>query len=423
MANKKKASTMSKKQVGRKHIWMINHYAITPDMPGGTRHYDFATELTKRGYRVSIFASDFHYTLRKRLRLKAIQLKGIEIIDSVRFVWINTLTYKKFNFRRLLNLFSFTFNVLIVGLREEKPDVIIGSSPHIFQALAGWFLSRIKGSRFFFEIRDMWSQGLTDLGMTGWQSLFPMVVRWIEHFLYQRAEYLITLAPGAKAFLEKDGANSSKIVFIPNGVHLENFLLSKERESVRATYEFGNYFVIMYTGAHGPANSLHTVLEAAEVLREREEFLFVLVGDGPLKENLKQIANDKKLTNVRFLDPVPKMEIPNILHAADVGVITLQDIETYKFGVSPNKLFDYMAAELPVVCAIGGDMEALVKEANAGITVPPEIPKLLAEAIVKLHADPNLCKKLGRNGRKYIEKNMAREILVERLIERIQEFP
>ena len=403
-----------------KKIWMINHYAITPDMPGGTRHYDFGIELTQRGYQTTIFASDFNHTLRKRFRLKPFQLKGIEIVDGVRFVWIQTLPYKKFDFRRLLNVFSFTINVFVVGLGAEKPDVIIGSSPHIFAALSGYFLSKFKGSRFFLEVRDPWSQAMIDLGAAKESSLFIRVIQTIENFLYEKAEVIIPFAEGVAKYLAKNGVNPRKITVIPNGVHFRHFTFSQKRDDVRKAYGFMDKFVLMYTGAHGPANALHTIINAAKILVDYPHILFVLVGDGPEKGELKAMAKENGLKNVRFFDSVPKSQIPDLLNAADALTVTLRAIDAYSYGVSPNKLFDYMATDNPVICAVGGDMGKLVSDANAGISVEPENPDALAQAVLTLSRNPEQCKIFGMNGRKYIEANLSREKLVERMIDKFQ---
>jgi hypothetical protein len=133
-----------------RNIWMINHFAIPPDMPGGSRHYDFGVELVKRGYKVTIFTTDFSYATLQRMKLRRFQMSLAEEYDGVRFLWIRSTAYKKNNWRRTLNMFSFALNMYLIGLNATAPDVIIGSSPHLFAAFTGYLLSRIKGSKFFF---------------------------------------------------------------------------------------------------------------------------------------------------------------------------------------------------------------------------------------------------------------------------------
>ena len=405
-------------------IWMVNHYAISPDLPGGTRHFDFACELVKKGYRVKIFACDVVAGKRQNyVKLKKDELYLIENIKGVNFIWVRGAAYKKNNWRRAWNMLTFSYNCYKIGCKfKDKPEVIIGSSPHPFAAFAAVRLTRKLKAKFFLEIRDLWPQVIVDMGRLSQHHPITQAMRLLEKYLYRAADKIIVLAEGSKKYLiEKSGIKEFKILYLPNGVHLNNFSCQKDRDVLRKLYNFTK-FTLIYTGAHGPANSLETILRAADRLRENKDIEIVLVGDGILKERLLKQAKEMKLNNVRFFDPVPKTEIPGILSAADAAIITLKKVKVFSYGVSPNKLFDYMGARKPIICAVEGEMAEKIDKIGCGISVIPEAVKSMADAIIRLANLPqDELKKMGDNGYKEIEKNYSREKLAQKLIDLIEQ--
>ena len=404
-------------------IWMINHYAISPDLPGGTRHFDFACELVKKGYKVKIFACDVILGKSKEhAKLEEKESYSVEDINGVEFVWVRADTYERNNWRRAWNMLTFSYNFYRIGYKfKDKPEVIIGSSPHPFAAFAAVRLARKLKTKFFLEIRDLWPQVIVDMGKLNQHHPITQAMRLLEKYLYRAADKIIVLAEGSKKYLmEKSGIKESKILYLSNGVHLNNFSCQKDRDVLRKLYNF-NKFTLIYTGAHGPANSLDTILKAADKLRENKNFEIVLVGDGISKGRLLKQAKEMKLNNVRFLDPIPKSEIPGILIAADAAIITLKKVKVFSYGISPNKLFDYMAARKPTICAVEGEMAEKVENIGCGISVIPEDENLMADAIIRLVNLPqDELKKMGDNGYKEIEKNYSREKLARKLIDLIK---
>ena len=398
-------------------VWMVNQYAVTPDLPGGTRHYDLGVELAKRGFTVKIFASDTNLAVRRRTKLKSGQRYMIERRDGVEFVWIRSAEYDRNDWRRVWHMVSFALGFLRVGSRvsqASRPQVVIGSSPHPFAALSARLLAVRREARFVLEVRDLWPQALVDMGGIAETHPGIRVMRILERYLYRSADTIIALTPGSLEYLSKHGISEDRTALIPNGVHPGNFRSTLPRDVARAKYAMQE-FTIVYTGAHGPANSLHTVLEAAKLL-VGEPVEFVLVGDGPSKEAIIREAAETGIRNVRFLNPVAKDEIPTLLSAADVGLITLRNAKAFEYAVSPNKLFDYMGAGLPVICCIPGEMGRLISEAKAGIACPPENPEALAGAVKRLlEAPASERERMGSNGREFVMRNFNREVLAEKL--------
>lgn len=400
-------------------VWLVNHYALTPDRPGGTRHYDLGTELTKHGLKVKVFACDINLATRKRTSLDEKELYRVEKRGDLEFVWINAVEYEQNNWKRIHNMVSFSRNFQRVArMMGSRPDVIVGSSPHPFTGMAALKMARRFKARFWVELRDLWPQALIDMGGMTESSTQAKGMRYMEKKLYAAGERFIILAEGSAQYLEKRGVPREKILYIPNGVHLDHFQPSRTREESRAKFGFDKFSAV-YAGAHGPANALHTILDASK--QTSDDIEFVLVGDGPSKAALLQQAKSEGLKNVRFIDPIPKDEIPNLLAAADTGVITLKDVEAFAYAVSPNKLFDYMGASLPVVCATPGDMARMVETAGAGLVAKAENADDLAtktNAMAALSESDRI--EMGRKGRQYVGENFSRQALAAKLADELK---
>lgn len=397
-----------------KNIWIVNHYALPPYMPGGTRHFDLSKKLVEAGYNVTIFASSFHYQKLKDIKeYKSNEYFSIEEINGVQFVWLKTLQYSKNNYRRFLNMRSFSKKFLkYVNDQEyrEKPDIIIGSSVHLLSVLAAYKAAKILHSDFFMEVRDIWPQTLIDLGVFRYHPL----VLWFRHIevnMYKKAKKIIILLPKAKEHIMRSHISEHKIAYLPNGVDITSFSFPKLNSK-------NKIFTIVYAGVVGVANNLQIAVETAKICKERnEEVFFKIIGEGQEKERLIQLANNYSLTNISFFWAIPKTEIANALGKADALFFNLGDSPVYKYGLSSNKLFDYLAAGKPIIfsCKAGNNP---VEEAGAGISIEPDSPELLFDAIrkmKKLSDDERL--QMGINGYDYVKKNHSMEILSKRFIE------
>ena len=397
------------------NIWLVNHYALPPSRPGGIRHYAFAKELQKRGHRVVIIASSFDHQIRRETRLYRSECFKFQEEEGVPFLWLRTPAYTGNTPARVLNMLSFAGGISLWAKASliGKPDLILGSSPHLFAALGAYLQSLRHGVPFILEVRDLWPQTLVDLGGFSSSHPFILLLEKVERFLYRRASKIITLLPCAHLHMVEKGADKSKIVWIPNGVDLSLFPKPvPPKVNARLT--------VMYAGSHGLANNLDVALEAAAILQNRglsELVEFRFIGEGPEKARLVERAKSLNLVNVSFEDPVPKKQIYEKLSLADVLLLILKDGPLFRFGVSPNKLFDYMAVGRPVIFAARAPRNP-VEEAGAGIVVPPDDPKALADAVYNL---ANLSWEerwtMGLRGREYLEKHHS----VERLVDRLEE--
>lgn len=398
-------------------LWIVNQYAVTPDEPGGTRHYEMASELAAKGFGVTVFASDVNLVSRTHTKLRRGQLYSIEEFRGFRFVWIYSPEYRANDWRRLLNVLYFAVNFLRVAGRlgvEGKPSLILGSSPNPLAALAALLVASRWPARFLLEIRDLWPDSLVDMGAIGPHSPISIALTLLDRFLLRGAERVIVFTPKMGDIMTKRGVPKERIMVIPNGVRLSTFRPSMTRDEARDMFGMKG-FTLVYAGAHGPANNLETVVEAASILKN-ENVSFLMVGDGPAKKGLVQSAADKGLSNIRFADPIPKAQIPNLLLGADAGIITLRNAKAYGVGLNPNKLFDYMAAALPVVCSVPG--AEFIRSSEAGLSCATEDPQALANAVRTLVAlSPEERHHLGLNGQRLVELRHSREQTVSSLAE------
>jgi len=395
------------------NIWIFNHYALTPDLPGGTRHFDFARELTNRGHKVTIFASSFHYSLLKETKKYDKNKFILEIYDNVNFIWIKTFPYKKNDWKRVLNMLSYSYRSYKVAknykkIDIDKPDVIIGSSVHLFAVYIAYKLSKFFKVPFVMEVRDLWPQTLIDMGISKWHP-FIILLGILEKFLYKQAKRIITLLPKAKDYITSLGVSEDKIVWIPNGVYINRF--SSNRLKNKNTKKF----IVTYAGAIGKANNLDVLIKAAKILKDVSDIEFIIVGDGPERRRLEKKVFELGLNNVQFKGSVSKNEVLFYLCNSDILYFNLKKSPVFKYGISSNKLFDYLASGKPVIFAASAGNNP-VADARAGITVPPENPEALAEAILKLYRMPKEERQeMGERGRKYVEKYYSIPKLVDKL--------
>jgi glycosyltransferase involved in cell wall biosynthesis len=403
--------------------WIVNHYAASPDQPTLTRHYDLARELVASGRRVTIFAAGrSHVTGRERLTGWGIF--GTESFDDVRFVWLRTSSYRGNTWRRKLNMLTFVVAFLVVQIRFESPDVIIGSTVHPFAALGAWIAARIRRVRFVLEIRDLWPQTLVDLGEMRIGSSGERLLRSIEAFLVTRASTTITLLPGMRDYLSSRGLRTDHVVYIPNGVRTssdEQPCTASEREPVCVREAFGTIqrmrdegrFVIGYAGAFGFINRADVIAKAAAIAEERSPGrvgLFIF-GDGPERAKLEAAAAGNSAVAIGAA--VPKRYVRKVLEALDATVLHVADTPVFRYGMSPNKLFDYMGSARPVAFACSSAYDP-VATVGAGISVRPDDPALLGDAYLRLASTPpDTLARMGAAGREYV----VREHNIERLAE------
>jgi glycosyltransferase involved in cell wall biosynthesis len=396
-------------------VW-VNQYAVPPSEPGGTRHFDLGSALGERGWDVVIVASDLSLVSRSYSRRRGPwDLRALEATEeTVRFRFLWASPYRRNDWRRLASMLSFgAMAAVSVSVRRSLGrSVLIGSSPHLFAAFGTWLAATLRRHPFVFEVRDLWPETYVEMTGASPASVQVRVLRWMADLLYRRSSAIIVLAePNAKAIADR-GADPAKIVYVPNGVDLASFeLVPRGARGLDEPIRF------VYAGAHGPANGLDVVVEACRLLAHREssDVEVVLVGDGPAKGGLVARVEELGLSNVTFRDPIPKSQIPALFSTVDAGLMVLADTELFTYGVSPNKLFDYLAADLPVVTNVPGLVADVVVEADAGVTCAPGDPAALAHAMDALAGSIRRADARGSTGRAYVAAHFDRAVLAARV--------
>jgi glycosyltransferase involved in cell wall biosynthesis len=340
-----------------------------------------------------------------RSRLRRFVFK--ETVDGVQVVrtWLWALPNRKAH-ERMRNYASFWLSASLRGLTLQKPDVVIGTSPQLLVALAGWWLAWWKRVPFVFEVRDLWPESLAAVGAGGEGSALHRTLGAIAGFLYRRSHHIVVVTPAFKDHLVRHwNVPAQKISVVENGVETDLF---RPCEPTIVSGTEGR-FVICYIGTMGMAHGLETLIAAAAQLRTSfPEAMFLMIGEGAEKERIVALAAAKGLSNVRFLDQQPREQIPAFIAGSDLCLVMLRKTELFK-TVIPTKLLEYMACEKPVIVGVDGQARQIVEEAGAGIFVEPDDADALAQAIANLAADSEGRRRMGESGRQYIVSRFSRQ--------------
>lgn len=382
--------------------------------PGSERHFYFCEYLVRRGHAVTAITSNVDY---KRAMAKypgegwcvRRQIGGIDI----RYVYSYAGFRGSFG-KRLWYYLTYLVAALLVGLCVKRPDVIYAVSTPLTVGLLGYCLSQLMGIPFVFEVTDVWPDAAVAMGVVKNRVLIE-TAHWLEMFSYRKAAYIVALTEGIQDSIIDKGISPDKIVLITNGVDPSLFqrvsIADADRMRSRKKFGFDDRFVCMYLGAHGAYNALWTIIDAAEVLCNDPRYLCVLVGDGDEKPRLQKMVQERGLTNVRFLPPVPRVEAPVLLQAADVFLLPNRCGDFFRMNL-PNKLFDFLASGRPIVVAGCGESGNLVQNARAGCVVPAEDGVAMAEAVMRLAALSSAeLAAMGESGWRYVLAHYGRDKL------------
>lgn len=377
---------MSKPHERAPRVWWVNQFAVTPDRPGGTRHHEMAAGLQRLGRDVVVVASDLDLGTRRYTRRRDARVRTHlhETVAGVPFVWLPAGSYERNDWRRAASMVVFSAHAALLLLREvRRGDVVIGSSPHLPGALVAWAVARLRGAATIHEVRDLWPESLT--AVLGRTSLVARVLRVIADLLYRRSDAVIVLARGSADVVVARGARPDRVHWVPNGVTVDAATAPLPDDlawvAERPTF--------VYAGAHGPANGLDLVLDAAARLSASGDaadarIRVLLVGDGVDRERLAQRVAMEGLANVVLHEPIPKSSVRSLLGVAAGGLMVLRDLPLFRVGVSPNKLFDYLAADLPVITNVAGDVATIVTDSGGGVVVDPNDVDAFAGAMRRI---------------------------------------
>jgi len=398
-------------------ILLINQAFVSPDEPGHTRHYELAQYLKALGHQLVIVASDLNYqTGQKTVEHKGISVEqninGIQVIRA----YILPALHRSY-FWRIISFFSFMFSSIWVAFKVKDVDLVMGTTPPIFQAVSAWFVSFLIRKPFLLEVRDLWPEFIVSMGVFRNPILIKMA-RWLEKFLYTRATHILVNSPAYADYIKQKNVSGQKITYIPYGTDIDMFSPQKSGQEIREQYGLNEKFVVLYAGALGQANDIYTIINAANLLKNESNIFFILFGDGKEKTNLINETHRLSLQNILFAGVTPKKAMPEVLAAADLCLAILQDVDMFR-TTYPNKVFDYMAAGKATVLVIDGVIRNVIEEADGGVFVQPGDATNLSQVILQLSKNPQRVQEMGKNARQYLVKNLDRR---EKLRETLQLF-
>ncbi|MBL1420834.1 MAG: glycosyltransferase family 4 protein [Alphaproteobacteria bacterium] len=396
--------------MSKKKILYLNHYALTPSIGPLYRPYYLSRNWVKSNNEVTVICASFHH-----LQYENRHITQDEIVEGVRFKFIKTSRkYAGNGINRFINMLQFFLGCCFLKKDEfHGVDVVIASSAHPFTLFAGWWLAKKFNSTFIVEIRDIWPLSLMELAGLSKYHPICLIFKAIERFIYPRADGLVSVLPMSKQYFVDNGLDKEKFHYIPNGANLDtepDELPKSEVSRSILEWKKQGFFCVIYTGAHGGPNALNYLIDATALINKQPnlKIKLILVGDGIYKKEFMTKVKVEQITNVHFFNPVNAKLIPAILAVADCGYNGWPISELYKHGVSPNKIFEYMKARLPIIHSITIEKEQ-VKAAQCGILVPAEAPDLIAEAIIQMKElkwnSPEEYAQMGENGYKYLIEN------------------
>ena len=384
-----------------KSIWIINQYASTPETAQGGRHYYFAKSLARLGYNVHLIGASCTHFLKEPIQVED-DFKIEEIQENFSFVWVKVAQYPEAHSKkRIANWFTFAWRLPKLQDVLPKPDVILYSSPSLVGYLGAEKLAKKINVPLAFEVRDIWPLTLCELGGYSVKHPFIILLQAIEKRAYKNSDFIISNLKNSYEHMQSLGMNTNKFTWIPNGFLKEEVENAEPLEANTIEQLPKDKFVIGYTGTLGVANALDSLISAASQLTQYPDIAFALVGQGKLKADLQNQVTKLGLKNIYFVDAIPKPQVQSVLQTFDVCYIGLTKDPLFRFGVSPNKLFDYLYSGKPIIYAIDSGLYTPVADAQAGIQIEPENAQKIVKAVLEMYnMTPEQRIEMGRNGHK-----------------------
>lgn len=395
-------------------VLYLHQYFTLPTQAGGTRSYEMAQQLIARGHQVTMVCG-----LEGNAKIDLPQTKNKNIcrgmVDGIDVIQISVPYSNNMGMvARAKSFVSFAWQSTKYALKEDY-DVLFATSTPLTAGIPGIIMKLFRRKKFIFEVRDLWPELPKALGMTNpfWIGCMS-VLEWLSYHL---ADGCIGLSPGICDGIKKRSQKNKPIEMVPNGCDLGIFKPSLKEplhlDGINATDK-----VAIFTGAHGIANGLDAVLDAAKEVKAmgREDIKFAFIGKGGVKDHLLERAKNEGLDNCMFYTPIPKMQLAKVVASATVGLMVLKNVPAFYYGTSPNKFFDYIASGLPILNNYPGWLAGMIKENKMGEVVEPDNAKVFAQALVRMVDDPASREEYSKNARAFAEKEFDREKLGGRFV-------
>jgi glycosyltransferase involved in cell wall biosynthesis len=393
------------------------------------RPYYLSREWVKAGHEVRIIAASYsHLRSYQPIRPSLFQATWLEKLHGITYQWFSTPVYKGNGISRVCNIAAFILRVLFATrkiINEFKPDVVIASSTYPMDVWLAQRFSKLANAKLVFEVHDLWPLSPIEIGGMSPSHPFIRLCQVAEDVAYREADLVVSMLPKIVEHAVQKGLPIERLVIVPNGVSLDEWEHDKTvairkdiSDAIDAAHAVGN-LVVAYTGSHGLPNALDTLLDAA-VLLKNEQLTFILVGNGHERLRLLARCRDEGLCNVQMFAPVPKVQMGALLASVDMAYLGAPKHPIYRFGVSPNKMIDYMMARVPILYAIEAGNDP-VAESGCGLSVKAETPKDLARSIRELASLPQSVRKaMGEKGRAYAMDNHVYDVLAKKFLNAVE---
>jgi len=415
-------------------ILMLTQYFPPEKGAAQVRLWELAKGLKNEGHQVTVVTTfPNHPTgiIPEEYRGRCFMRESMEGVTILR-TWVYPVKRGRF-WLRLLNYFSFVLSSLYGIWRSGPQDLIIVESPPLFIGFSAGIASRLKKAPYIFNVSDLWPESAVQLGLVSNKTLIALSER-LEKRYYRKAKKLSAQTQGIVEGLKRKGVKPDDILFLPNGVDTELFRPREKDWELEKSLGLEGKTVILYAGTMGYAHGIETALEAAEILQDRPESsghggeppggggepFFLFVGDGSERPRLEQIAREKALGNVRFIDFQPLEEVPRYYALSTISLSTLRRYKLAE-GVRPSKIFPALASGRPLIYVGEGEGAEIVRESGGGIVLEPENPGLLAETILALKNDPRRCRELAESGREYVIRNYSWRSIIRRWLAQLEQ--
>lgn len=397
------------------HILYLHQYFATRQGNTGTRSYEFARRWVAAGHRVTVLTSLAQLT-EGDVRVRPWRLVTRFDVDGIHVVALHVKYRQRMGFlRRVWAFLCFTVMATWFVVRRPGVDVVYATSTPLTVGIPPLVARFLRGRRYIFEVRDPWPAVPVALGLIR-SPVAITVLRRLERAIYRWAEAIVTLSPGMASVVRAAAPPAQRIETIPNCADTELFHPGVDGAQTRRRYGWNGRIVCIHAGAMGRVNGLDVIVRAAEHFREDPELLFVLLGEGREKEPLLRQREHLGLTNLEILGAVTKRDLPAVLAAADVGLMTITNVPVLEHN-SANKLFDYLSAGKPVVLNYGGWQREVLEEAGAGLGSRMGDERNFFANIAALKADPARRESMGRAARQLATVTYDRDRLAARTLE------
>lgn len=397
-----------------KILYFHQHFS-TPKGSAGIRSYAMAQALINNGHQVTMVCGSFGagQTGLTQPFVKGTRRGVVDGIDIIEFElpYSNSMSF----LQRVKIFLSFAFKSIKVAL-TEKYDVVFATTTPLTAGIPGIAAKWLKRKPFVFEVRDLWPELPKAMGVIK-NPVILSLMSMLEWVSYRSADRLVGLSPGIVQGITKRGVAPEKVALIPNGCDLNIF--AGEHQAWRPEQVAESDLMAIFTGTHGLANGLGAVIDTAIELkkRQRDDIKLVLIGDGMQKKGLQERAQKLELDNVVFHDPVNKEKLAGLMASADLGLQLLANIPAFYYGTSPNKFFDYIAAGLPVLNNYPGWLAEMIQEKQCGFAVPPESPKLFADALEQAADNRYELKNMGIRAQALARESFDRDMLSQQFVD------